>query len=196
MMSEQPSLSSMVDVKSDVAMDGEHINSLMEVKAVELEEVLTRGAYMLFYARNSIIPRDPRKPKNPTSKSRSHSTGPLDVSIGTECSYLNHTGFQMIKGMKWPILQEKLMMLALNVHSSITAVIRIKWVSWLCPSTGKLKLIAAVYASSGLLFSCCSCFSWILSCLPSSASAASTASDGPLFAAAGTDFLFQPDSHS
>ncbi|CAK9163609.1 unnamed protein product [Ilex paraguariensis] len=77
------------------------------VKAVELEKVLTKGAYMLFYARcsprtpklirNSIIPRDPRKSKNPTSKSRSHSTGPWDVSIGTECSYLNHTGFQMIQ---------------------------------------------------------------------------------------------------
>ncbi|CAK9188651.1 unnamed protein product [Ilex paraguariensis] len=52
----------------------------------------------------------------------------------------------------------KLMMQTLNVHSSITAVIRIKWVSWLCPPTSKLKLIAAVCASSGLLFSCCLLF--------------------------------------
>ncbi|XP_057504573.1 ubiquitin carboxyl-terminal hydrolase 16-like [Actinidia eriantha] len=62
------------------------------VKAVELENVLTKRAYMLLYARcspraprlirDSIVPRDPRKAKNPMFKPRSHLTGPWGASIG------------------------------------------------------------------------------------------------------------------
>ncbi|KAL6983134.1 ubiquitin-specific protease [Sarracenia purpurea var. burkii] len=63
-----------------------------KVKAVELENVLTRRAYMLLYARyspraprfirNSIIPPDPRRTKNPIFKSRVHPTGPWDALNG------------------------------------------------------------------------------------------------------------------
>ncbi|KAK1396002.1 Ubiquitin-specific protease 16 [Heracleum sosnowskyi] len=55
------------------------------VNEVELESVLTKGAYMLLYARcsprapkfirNSMVPHDPRKPKNLSLLSRSQSTG-------------------------------------------------------------------------------------------------------------------------
>ncbi|CAL5415047.1 unnamed protein product [Camellia sinensis] len=75
------------------------------VKAVELDNVLTTRAYMLLYARcspraprlirNSIIPHDQRKPKNPIIKSKSRSTHPSDAS-GTDL--LNgHTSFQPIR---------------------------------------------------------------------------------------------------
>ncbi|KAA8538172.1 hypothetical protein F0562_027780 [Nyssa sinensis] len=78
------------------------------VNAVELERVLNKGAYMLLYARcspraprlirNSMIPRDLRKPKNPTFKSRSHQPDPRDVSmpdpLNAESFYMNHLGFQ------------------------------------------------------------------------------------------------------
>uniref|UniRef100_A0A5B7AGH3 ubiquitinyl hydrolase 1 n=1 Tax=Davidia involucrata TaxID=16924 RepID=A0A5B7AGH3_DAVIN len=81
------------------------------VKAVELERVLNKGAYMLLYARcspraprlirNSIIPRDPRKPKNPTFKSRSHQPDPRDGYVpdplNAEPFYMNHTSFQRIQ---------------------------------------------------------------------------------------------------
>ncbi|CAK9148980.1 unnamed protein product [Ilex paraguariensis] len=80
------------------------------VKAVELEKVLTKGAYMLLYARcspraprvirNLIIPRDPRYPKNPTSKSRSNSAGPWDDpladSLGGHIPQ-GHAGVHMIQ---------------------------------------------------------------------------------------------------
>ncbi|KAI8004371.1 Ubiquitin carboxyl-terminal hydrolase 16 [Camellia lanceoleosa] len=75
------------------------------VKAVELDNVLTTRAYMLLYARcspraprlirNSVIPHDQRKPKNPIIKSRSRSTHPSDAS-GTDL--LNgQTSFQPIR---------------------------------------------------------------------------------------------------
>lgn len=61
-----------------------------KVKEVELNNVLTKGAYMLLYARfspraprsirNSLIPRDPRKHKNTISRSRSHSIESWDFS--------------------------------------------------------------------------------------------------------------------
>ncbi|KAL1821822.1 hypothetical protein ACET3Z_016691 [Daucus carota] len=73
------------------------------VNAVELESVLTKGAYMLLYARcsprapklirNSMVPRDPRKPKNPSLKSRSHSTGLLDSPRTNHLNYQTGEGF-------------------------------------------------------------------------------------------------------
>ncbi|KAK1405579.1 Ubiquitin-specific protease 16 [Heracleum sosnowskyi] len=73
------------------------------VNAVELESVLTKGAYMLLYARcsprapklirNLMVPRDPRKPKNPSLKSRSHSIGPCDLNRTDHLSYQTSEGF-------------------------------------------------------------------------------------------------------
>ncbi|KAL3504862.1 hypothetical protein ACH5RR_034703 [Cinchona calisaya] len=61
------------------------------VKPVELESVLTKGAYMLLYARcspraprlvrSSLVPRDPRKAKHPDSKTRYYARDSWDVSI-------------------------------------------------------------------------------------------------------------------
>lgn len=61
------------------------------VKIVELERVLSKGAYMLLYARcspraprslrNSIISRDPRKSNNPIFKSTPHPTCHWDNSM-------------------------------------------------------------------------------------------------------------------
>ncbi|KAA8528348.1 hypothetical protein F0562_035703 [Nyssa sinensis] len=85
------------------------------VKAVELERVLTKGAYMLLYARcspraprlirNSIIPHDPRKPKTPAFKLRPHQPDPRYVSRRDHLSaqatiepfYTNLTSFQRIQ---------------------------------------------------------------------------------------------------
>ncbi|XP_059631261.1 ubiquitin carboxyl-terminal hydrolase 17-like isoform X2 [Cornus florida] len=85
------------------------------VKPVELERVLTKGAYMLLYARcspraprsirNSMMPHDPRKPRDPTLKSRSHSTGPSGVSLPdtlkvqttNEPFNMNQTNFHRIR---------------------------------------------------------------------------------------------------
>ncbi|XP_052189322.1 ubiquitin carboxyl-terminal hydrolase 16 [Diospyros lotus] len=85
------------------------------VKPVDLETVLTKRAYILLYARcspraprlirNSLVPRDSRKPKNLPSKSRSHSTDPWDASAADslnghaeiECLYPNHRSFQPIQ---------------------------------------------------------------------------------------------------
>ncbi|KAK4359137.1 hypothetical protein RND71_021366 [Anisodus tanguticus] len=78
------------------------------VKSVELERVLSKGAYMLLYSRCSpraprimrslTIPRDPRRSKQLTCKSRSHTRSPWDSSHGDsagqtckECSYSSHT---------------------------------------------------------------------------------------------------------
>ncbi|XP_071925936.1 ubiquitin carboxyl-terminal hydrolase 16-like [Coffea arabica] len=60
------------------------------VNAVELERVLTKGAYMLLYARcspraprlirSTLVPRDPRKSRHPDSKPRyHHARGPWDI---------------------------------------------------------------------------------------------------------------------
>ncbi|KAK4387694.1 hypothetical protein Sango_2376000 [Sesamum angolense] len=64
------------------------------VRAVDLENVLSQEAYMLFYARcspraprlirSSIIPRDPRKAKTPSLKFKSHAAEPWDVSVRTK----------------------------------------------------------------------------------------------------------------
>lgn len=90
------------------------------VNPVELERVLTKGAYMLLYARcsprapkllrNSIVPRDPRKTKNPSVRSRSHSTVPsyspradcLNYQTTSEGFYSDHPSFQR----RNPILEE------------------------------------------------------------------------------------------
>lgn len=78
------------------------------VKPVELERVLSKGAYMLLYSRCSpraprimrslTIPRDPRRSKQLTCKSRSHTRSPWDSSHGDStnqtcngCSYPSHT---------------------------------------------------------------------------------------------------------
>ncbi|XP_059279634.1 ubiquitin carboxyl-terminal hydrolase 17 [Lycium ferocissimum] len=78
------------------------------VRSVELERVLSKGAYMLLYSRCSpraprimrslTIPRDPRRSKQLTCKSRSHTRSPWDSSHGdsaaqtcNECSYPSHT---------------------------------------------------------------------------------------------------------
>ncbi|KAL0322872.1 UNVERIFIED_CONTAM: Ubiquitin carboxyl-terminal hydrolase 16 [Sesamum angustifolium] len=71
------------------------------VRAVDLENVLSQEAYMLFYARcspraprlirNSIIPRDPRKAKTPSLKFKSHAAEPWDVSVRTKpCNRHSH----------------------------------------------------------------------------------------------------------
>ncbi|KAK4434232.1 Ubiquitin carboxyl-terminal hydrolase 16 [Sesamum alatum] len=71
------------------------------VRAVELENVLSQEAYMLFYARcspraprllrSSIIHRDPRKAKNPSLKFKSHPAEPWDVSGRTKpCNRRSH----------------------------------------------------------------------------------------------------------
>ncbi|KAL1817635.1 hypothetical protein ACET3Z_020209 [Daucus carota] len=72
------------------------------VNGVELENVLTKGAYMLLYARcsprapklirNSMVPRDPRKPKN-ISLSRSNSTGACDSPRTDHLNYQSGQGF-------------------------------------------------------------------------------------------------------
>ncbi|XP_059637309.1 ubiquitin carboxyl-terminal hydrolase 16 [Cornus florida] len=78
------------------------------VKAVEPESVLTKGAYMLLYARcsprapklirNSIVPRDPRKIKNPTFNLRSQpSVLPLNGQAAKEPFYLDHISLQRIR---------------------------------------------------------------------------------------------------
>ncbi|GFY85896.1 ubiquitin-specific protease 16 [Actinidia rufa] len=82
------------------------------VTAVELESVLTKGAYMLLYARcsprapkmirNSIVPCDPRKLESPTFESRSQPcdflrADPVNGPTGIECLYSNHTSFQPIR---------------------------------------------------------------------------------------------------
>ncbi|XAR48504.1 Ubiquitinyl hydrolase 1 [Bertholletia excelsa] len=90
------------------------------VKAVDLDSVLKKRAYMLLYARcspraprlirNSISPNDPRRLKNPMCRSRSHLLGPRDGSAldplnghtGIECLYPNHASFQP----SWRILEE------------------------------------------------------------------------------------------
>ncbi|XP_009609184.1 ubiquitin carboxyl-terminal hydrolase 17 [Nicotiana tomentosiformis] len=78
------------------------------VKSVELERVLSEGAYMLLYSRCSpraprimrslAIPLDPRRSKQLACKSRSHTRSPWDSSHGdstdqtcSECSYTSHT---------------------------------------------------------------------------------------------------------
>ncbi|XP_074366000.1 ubiquitin carboxyl-terminal hydrolase 16-like isoform X2 [Apium graveolens] len=73
------------------------------VNDVELESVLTKGAYMLLYARcsprapklirNSMVPRDPRKPKNLSLLSRSQSTGACDSPRTGHMNYQNSEGF-------------------------------------------------------------------------------------------------------
>ncbi|KAM7514506.1 hypothetical protein LguiA_004089 [Lonicera macranthoides] len=85
-----------------------------KVKPVELERVLSKGAYMLLYARcspqaprsirNSIIPRDLRKTKNPIFKPRSHRTSDFytdpssqpiieeDSSSETSSSFFSESG--------------------------------------------------------------------------------------------------------
>ncbi|MCD7460699.1 ubiquitin-specific protease [Datura stramonium] len=81
------------------------------VKPVELERVLSKGAYMLLYSRCSpraprimrslTIPRDPRRSKQLICKSRSHTRSPWDSSHGDstgqtckECSYPSHTSIR------------------------------------------------------------------------------------------------------
>ncbi|XP_057469873.1 ubiquitin carboxyl-terminal hydrolase 17-like [Actinidia eriantha] len=82
------------------------------VKAVELESVLTKGAYILLYARcsprapkmtrNSIVPCDPINLKSPTFESRSQPcdfsrADPANGLTGIECLYSNHKSFQPIQ---------------------------------------------------------------------------------------------------
>ncbi|XP_074369865.1 ubiquitin carboxyl-terminal hydrolase 17-like [Apium graveolens] len=86
------------------------------VNAVELESVLTKGAYMLLYARcsprapklirNSMVPRDPRKPKNTSLKLGSHSIGPCDSNKTdhlnyqtSKGSYRNYPSFQRVSSI-------------------------------------------------------------------------------------------------
>ncbi|PHU20470.1 Ubiquitin carboxyl-terminal hydrolase 16 [Capsicum chinense] len=86
------------------------------VKPVELERVLSKGAYMLLYSRCSpraprimrslTIPRDPRGLKQLTCKSRSHTRSPWDSSHGestnqtcNECSYPSHTNVRPIRSI-------------------------------------------------------------------------------------------------
>ncbi|KAL3514261.1 hypothetical protein ACH5RR_026978 [Cinchona calisaya] len=82
------------------------------VKAVELESVLTKGAYMLLYTRcspraprlirSTLVPRDPRKAKHPDSKPRYHARGLWDISANDssnnqtidECFCPNNSSFQ------------------------------------------------------------------------------------------------------
>lgn len=83
------------------------------VKAVELERVLTKGAYMLLYARcspraprlirNALVPRDPRKSRHPDSKPRyNRARGPWDIhandssnnQTNDEGSCPNYSSFQ------------------------------------------------------------------------------------------------------
>ncbi|XP_020548231.1 ubiquitin carboxyl-terminal hydrolase 16 isoform X2 [Sesamum indicum] len=70
------------------------------VRAVDLENVLSQEAYMLFYARcspraprlirSSIIPRDTRKAKTPSLKFKSHAAE-WDVSVRTKpCNHRSH----------------------------------------------------------------------------------------------------------
>ncbi|KAL0366371.1 UNVERIFIED_CONTAM: Ubiquitin carboxyl-terminal hydrolase 16 [Sesamum radiatum] len=71
------------------------------VRAVDLENVLSQEAYMLFYARcspraprlirSSIIPRDPRKAKTPSVKFKSHAAEPWDISVRSKpCNRHSH----------------------------------------------------------------------------------------------------------
>ncbi|KAH0681635.1 hypothetical protein KY284_022720 [Solanum tuberosum] len=86
------------------------------VKSVELERVLSKGAYMLLYSRCSprgprimrslTIPRDPKRSKQLTCKSRSHTRNPWDSSHGdstsktcNECSYPSHTSVRPIRSI-------------------------------------------------------------------------------------------------
>ncbi|KAL0432671.1 UNVERIFIED_CONTAM: Ubiquitin carboxyl-terminal hydrolase 16 [Sesamum latifolium] len=75
--------------------------AILEVRAVDLENVLSQEAYMLFYARcspraprlirSSIIPRDPRKAKTPSVKFKSHVAEPWDVSVRSKpCNRRSH----------------------------------------------------------------------------------------------------------
>ncbi|KAL7245544.1 hypothetical protein ACSBR2_000806 [Camellia fascicularis] len=75
------------------------------VKAVELDSVLTEGAYMLLYARcspraprllrSSIIQRDPRKIESPTVNHWNVSrVVPVNGQTRIECLYPNHASFQ------------------------------------------------------------------------------------------------------
>ncbi|KAL7262490.1 hypothetical protein ACSBR1_000792 [Camellia fascicularis] len=75
------------------------------VKAVELDNVLTEGAYMLLYARcspraprllrSSIIQRDPRKIESPTVNHWNVSrVVPVNGQTRIECLYPNHASFQ------------------------------------------------------------------------------------------------------
>ncbi|GFS44031.1 ubiquitin-specific protease 16 [Actinidia rufa] len=78
------------------------------VKAVELENVLSKRAYMLLYARcspraprlirDSIVPCESRKAKNPMFKLRSHLTGPWGASIGDPLS--GHEGTDSFKPIR------------------------------------------------------------------------------------------------
>ncbi|CAN4122377.1 unnamed protein product [Withania somnifera] len=84
------------------------------VKPVELESVLSKGAYMLFYSRCSpraprimrslTIPRDPRRSKQLACKSRSHTRSPWDSSHGDStnqtcngCSYPSHKSVRPVR---------------------------------------------------------------------------------------------------
>ncbi|THG07069.1 hypothetical protein TEA_016314 [Camellia sinensis var. sinensis] len=75
------------------------------VRAVELDSVLTEGAYMLLYARcspraprllrSSIIQRDPRKIESPTVNHWNVSrVVPVNGQTRIECLYPNHASFQ------------------------------------------------------------------------------------------------------